>query len=423
MASILSEMTSEVRLAYIQEFCNTTSDEPKEPTEVRIQECQPTWTIDDKDYSTEALAVYCPRADMYLIMDLLTKVFPGTPKDDFDDDPIIKFVQFSTPYNNAIPRPEQAYIQLIHEQNQFLKEHVGIPVGGLSYEAMQHCPDQGMALDTTLYYTRLFTALEPTSLVNKTGKWIFCTTRAKSAEALAYIAHQMPNVYDQVPTAIRGTYPMTPSPRRLSRSPIRQDYMINIVKSCAKTTPRACHTNQQHPRANAWRSSPPLSLRTDPNNSSHGSTKGSANSTQMITAIDKHREEVSISIGQMQTSMQKLQSETKSQFLSLAQQLESQIQSIKLSTDTTRDAIQSSPALSPENLTELKCSIITELTPIIHSAIASAMPQLIRQHLDATLGPAIRQALAHLQLSPTTPPPTMQITQYGDHPPTGMSPP
>jgi acyl transferase domain-containing protein len=140
----------------------------------------------------------------------------------------------------------------------------------------------------------------------------------------------------------------------------------------------------------------------------------------MITAIDEHREEVSISIGHMKTSMQKLQSETKSQFVSLTQQLESQIQRIQLSTDTTRDAIQSSPALSPENLTDLKCSIVAELTQIIHSAIASVMPQLIRQHLDATLGPAIRQALAHLQLSPNTNTPTKQI---GDHQPTGMSPP
>ena len=165
-----------------------------------------------------------------------------------------------------------------------------------------------------------------------------------------------------------------------------------------------------------------MSLRSETDNSFHVSTKASTNSTQMITAIDEHREEVSISIRHMKTSMQKLQSETKSQFMSLTKQLESQIHSIKLSTDNTRAAIQSSPALSPENLDELKCSIISELTPIIQSAIASAIPQLIRQHLDATLGPAIRQALAHLQLSPNADT-TMQLNQFNVHPPTGMSPP
>jgi hypothetical protein len=176
MAKILADMTKPAKIAYIKEFCNNLTDEPREGNKDRIQECQPMWTIDDKMYSTEALTHFCPRADMYLIMDLLTTVFPGVPKDEFDDVPIIRFVPFSTPYKPAIPNAKQAYYNLIHEQTQFLKKHVGIPVGGLSYKAMQYSPDKGMALDLTIYYTRLFTALEPTSIVNKSGKLIFCTT-------------------------------------------------------------------------------------------------------------------------------------------------------------------------------------------------------------------------------------------------------
>jgi hypothetical protein len=416
MTKILAEMTEPAKIDYIKELCNNITDEPREENEVRIQECQPSWTIEDKIYSTNALALFCPRADMYLIMDLLTTIFPGVPKDEFDDDPIIKFVPFSTPYNPAIPNAEQAYANLIHEQNHFLKEHVGIPVGGLSYEAMQYATDQGMALDSTLYYTRLFTALEPTSIVNKSGKWIFCTTRKKSAEALEYIEHQMPKDYSLVPNELRGDYPMCPNPRRLSRSPIRRAYMINIVNTATKAIPTSRRNTPQAPRINAWRAGPPPSLRTDLDTSSAGSLKGgSLSSTQMITAIDEHREEVNISISQIHTSMHKFQTTTDTRLTNLTKQLESQIKLIQLNTASTREVIQSSPALSTENLDQLKCSIITELTPIIQSAVASAMPHLLRQHLDETLGPAIRQALAHLNLSPNQP--------NTEHQPTGMSPP
>ena len=422
MSKILADMTDPVKITYIQEFCYNISDEPREDNEVRIQECKPSWTIDDKIYSTKALTLYCPRTDMYLIMDLLTTVFPGVPKDEFDDDPVIKFVPFSTPYNPAIPNAEQAYTNLIHEQNQFLKEHVGIPVGGLSYEAMQYTPDQGMALDSTLYYTRLFTALEPTSIVNKTGKWIFCTTRKKSAEALEYIENQMPTDYAFVPDNLRGNYPMCPNPRRLSRSPIRRAYMISIVNNCSKAIPTARRNAPIATRTNAWRSGPPPSLRSDPDNSSSGSTKGgSLSSTQMITDMDEHREEVNISISQIHSTMHKFQTNTDTRLTSLTQQLESQIKLIQLNTASTRDAIQSSPALSPENLNDLKCSIISELTPIIQSAVANAMPQLIRQHLDATLGTAIRQALEHLNLSPSLS--HASSPQHVAHQTTGMSPP
>jgi hypothetical protein len=121
----------------------------------------------------------------------------------------------------------------------------------------------------------------------------------------------------------------------------------------------------------------------------------------MITALDKHREEVNVTISQFQSTMHKFQTSTDTRLTSLTQQLESQIKLIQLNTASTREAIQSSPALSPENLDNIKCSNISKLTPIIHSAIANAMPQLIRQHLDATLGPAICQALEPLNLSPT----------------------
>jgi hypothetical protein len=35
---------------------------------------------------------------------------------------------------------------------------------------MEYTPYDGIALDTTLYCTKLFTAIEPTSIVHKTGK-------------------------------------------------------------------------------------------------------------------------------------------------------------------------------------------------------------------------------------------------------------
>jgi hypothetical protein len=403
MSKILSDMTEAEQLTYAKEFYHDINDAPREGNEVRIQECEPTWTVANNQFTTSALAVFCPRADMYLIMDLLTKIFPGVPADEFDDDPVIKFIPFSTPYNHAIPNPEQAYISLIHEQNEFLKEHVGIPVGGLSYEAMQYSPADGsMALDSTLHCTKLFTALEPTSIVNKTGKWIFCTTRKKASDALEYIEKTMPLVYAQVPAEIRGDYPMCPNPRRLTRSPIRKAYMVNIVNRQAKPVPTST-SNLTTARVNAWRSGPPSNLRpADPDTASTGSASRSLGSTHVITAIDEHREEVNVSITQIQSSMQKLQAKTETQLSTLSSQLQSQIQQIQLDSATTRDAIQSSPALTVENLTQLKSDIVKELTPIIQESINCSVPQIIRKHLDDTLGPAIYQVLLKLQQSGVT---------------------
>ncbi len=96
---------------------------------------------------------------MYMTMDLISKLFPGTPKDEFDDDPVIKSVPCSTPYDQSIYNAEHTYVSLIQEQNQFLQEHVGIPIRGLSYKAMARSPENDMALDSTLYYTKLFMAL------------------------------------------------------------------------------------------------------------------------------------------------------------------------------------------------------------------------------------------------------------------------
>jgi hypothetical protein len=346
-------------------------------------------------------------------MDLISKLFPGTPSNEFDDDPIIKFVPFSTPYDHSIPNVEKAYVSLIQEQNQFLQDHVGIPIGGLSYESMQYAPNEGMALDSTLYYSKLFTALEPTSLVNKTGKWIFCTTRKKAPKALAYIANDMPRLYSLVPDTHRGNYATCPTPRRLSRSPIRTAYMINIVTGANTNLTQHPHRNFQHaPKSNAWRAGPPSNLRPDTENASTAS-KVSLGSTQMITAMDEHREEVSINVNQMKSSIQMFQVKTDAQFKSLTSQLENQIQKIQLNTTNTRELIQSSPALSAENLTQLKNDIILELTPVIKLAIDSAMPNLIRQHMDASIGPAILQALTQLNLVPS----------QNAHTTTGHSPP
>jgi hypothetical protein len=416
MAKALQNMDAQEKNEYVKDLTRNADDESQTDNEVNIQECRPTWKYDGKTYSTEALAIFCPREKMYLVMDLISKLFPGTPSDEFDDDPIIKFVPFSTPYNHSIPHAEKAYASLIQEQNQFLQDHVGIPVGGLSYEAMQYAPTDGMALDSTLYYSKLFTALEPTSLVNKTGKWIFCTTRKKATKALAYIETDMTSLYAHVPESHRGKYQMCPTPRRLTRSPLRTAYMINIVTGANTTLIQNPNRNfQRAPKSNAWHHGPP-DLRTESENASTAS-KTTLGSTQMITAMDEHREEVSLNINQMKSSIQMFQTKTDAQFKTLTSQLESQIQQIQLNTTKTRDLIQHSPALSSENLTQLKNNIILELTPVIKSAIDSAMPNLIREHMDASIGPAIFHALAQLNL---TPHPSTSQSSYST---TGLSPP
>jgi hypothetical protein len=129
--------------------------ELREANEVQLNECKHTCKIANKVYSTEVLAIFCLWDTMYMTMDLISKLFPGTPKDEFDDDPVIKSVPFSTPYDQSA---EHTYVSLIQEQNQFL-QHVGIPVRGLSYKAMARSPENDMALDSTLYYTKLFMAL------------------------------------------------------------------------------------------------------------------------------------------------------------------------------------------------------------------------------------------------------------------------
>lgn len=429
MAKILQEMTDTDRAEYVLEFVKTFDDTPSAENEVQLLECSPTWRIEDKAYATEALSVHCPRENMYMVMDLISRLFPGTPKDEFDDDPVIKFVPFSTPYDHSIPHSESAYASLIQEQNQFLQEHVGIPIGGLSYEAMAYCPDNGMALDSTLYYTKLFTALEPTSIVHKTGKWIFCTTKKKATQALKYIATELSSLYTQVPTNYRGDYPMCPNPRRLTRSPIRTAYMVNIVNGANQMLIQNAKSNfQQAPKTNAWRAAPPPSLLANSDTASTPSSSGSLGSTHIITAIDEHREEVKVTVTQMQSAIQMYQVKTDSQFLSLTQQLENQIKKIQLNTDTTKAAIQNSPALSPENFTHLKDEIIKELTPVITDAINAAVPSVIRSHIDSCLGPAIYAALSQLNLIPQDsllPPPLLtekRVRAPAGSPPSGFTP-
>jgi hypothetical protein len=283
---------------------------------------------------------------------------------------------------------------------------------------MEYAPDDGIALDTTLYYTKLFTAVEPTSIVHKTGKWIFCTTRKKATKALEYIEKEMNNVYAQVPDIFRGDYAMCPNPRRLSRSPIRTAYMINIVTGANQNLTQNPNRNFQHaPRSNAWRSGPPSNLRTETETNSTGS-KASLDSTHVITQLDEHREEVNVSVQQMQSSIQMFQTKTDAQFKSLTSQLETQIRNIQLNASKTQEVIQNSPAMSQENFMQLKNDIISELTPVIQSAIDSAMPSLIRQHMDASIGPAILHALSQLNLAPL--PPGSSLTH---HAATGLSPP
>jgi hypothetical protein len=356
---------------------------------------------------------------MYLLMDLISKVFPGTPKDEFDDDPVIKFVPFSTPYEHSIPNAANGYVQLLQEQNQYLQDHVGIPVGGLSYEAMEYCPPNGMALDNTLHFTKFFTSLEPTSIVHKTGKWIFCTTKKKATSALHFIAVEMPKLYEKVPFDHRGDYPMCPNPRRLTRSPLRTAYMINIVNSANTNLTQHRNRNlQQAPKRNAWQTGPPT-LCVDMDVSSSNASNISRGSTHLITQMDEHREEISLSITKINASLQSFQTKTDAQILGLTSKLQNQIQLIQLNTTRTQSAIQNSPSLSPENFLQLKDSIITDLTPVIQAAIEAAVPNIIRNHMDDAIGPAIFNALARLNLialQPNQPNPA-------HHPTSGLSPP
>jgi hypothetical protein len=71
-------------------------------------------------------------------MELMTLVYPGIPKDEFDKEPvIIKFVPYSLPNENALANSKQVFMELIQEQNLFLRNHIGIPMGGISVDSMK----------------------------------------------------------------------------------------------------------------------------------------------------------------------------------------------------------------------------------------------------------------------------------------------
>jgi hypothetical protein len=61
MATALKNMNAQDKSDYLQELTRAPNDENELDNEVNIQECRPSWQIDDKIYSTEALAIFCPR--------------------------------------------------------------------------------------------------------------------------------------------------------------------------------------------------------------------------------------------------------------------------------------------------------------------------------------------------------------------------
>ena len=81
----LSTMPEPQRLHYIKNHLREyDTNTPRPNLEVLIHDSKPKWTHNKKFYQTSALAITFPRQDMYLIMDLLSRIFPGTPTDEFD---------------------------------------------------------------------------------------------------------------------------------------------------------------------------------------------------------------------------------------------------------------------------------------------------------------------------------------------------
>jgi hypothetical protein len=262
---------------------------------------------------------------------------------------------------------------------------------------MQHCAETGMTMDTTLYHTKLFTAIEPTSLVNKTGKWIFCTTRQKSAAALEYIETMMPQLHRQVPKELHGTYPMCPTPRRLTRSPIRTAYMVNIAIAAKHTVTKNQSRNLQNaPRTNAWRSGPPT-LKHDQDTST-ATSKMTYDSSTVMSKIDAMQATMDAKLRSMTASIQHSQTTTDSQISKLSLILEGTIASIQLDKTPTANLLDQSHELSDAKMTQLKNDIVLDLKPLIQQAIETAVPTIIRNHIDSTIGPVIRSALASMNL-------------------------
>ena len=189
MANILNEMENEDRDNYIAQHLPDYDPSQSRPNlEIILRESKPSWTVKNKKNHTQALALICPRSDMYLIMDLLAQIYPGTPTEHFDRDHVFKFVPFGLPFDKSLPNPSKAYVDLLQEQNLFLSNHVSIAYGGLSFASMSYINSRtDLAMQDVLQASKFFTAIDATPVINTSGKWLFSTTHEKAAEAIKYL--------------------------------------------------------------------------------------------------------------------------------------------------------------------------------------------------------------------------------------------
>ena len=184
MRNMTPEQNNEIRTTHIR---NPTIQHTAAP-EVRAQDSHPTWRTEAKVFETHAISLFCARDVKYLVMELMTQVYTGTPKDEFDNEPVtVKFVPYSLPYENALANSKQVFMELIQEQNLFLRNHVGIPMGGISLESMNTVLSTHMTLEETTKETGLFTGIATTNQTHRTGKRIYITTTENAAAATKFL--------------------------------------------------------------------------------------------------------------------------------------------------------------------------------------------------------------------------------------------
>jgi hypothetical protein len=105
---------------------------------------------------------------------------------------------YSLPYKNALANSKQVFMELIQEQNLFLRNHVNIPMAGISQASMKAVLLTHMTVEETVRETRLFTAIATTNQTHRTGKWIFMTTSDNAAAATKFLDEDFKRAYDSL---------------------------------------------------------------------------------------------------------------------------------------------------------------------------------------------------------------------------------
>jgi hypothetical protein len=88
-------------------------------------------------------AITCPRRNMYLIMDLMAKQFPGHCNDEFDEDPVLGLFYFALPTIIPSPTPNPLMLTSFKNRTNFSKSMSAFPLAAL---AMQQCHTAAMQL-------------------------------------------------------------------------------------------------------------------------------------------------------------------------------------------------------------------------------------------------------------------------------------